>query len=194
MRFFFFGLLRDRDILETVLGRPVAADGFALARLAGYRLARLRGDSFPLLLSAPGASVEGVVVEGLAGRDIERIAFYESIEYEPRAVEVTLAGEGAVEARVFVGSPAAAHDGEDWRFEDWRARHKADDLLEAELWMTLHGHLGIAEADRLWDQAMARLAEPGDKVRFLSRIKDTAGDPQRLIERLREAGAEACQD
>lgn len=171
MRFFFFGLLRDRDILETVLGRPVAAeDGFAVARLAGYRLVRLRGDSFPLLLDAPGASVEGVALEGLDEREIGRIAFYESIEYQPRALQVTLAGGGAVEARAFSGAPAAAHDGEDWRFEDWRACHKADDLLEAALWMTLHGHLGVAEADRLWDRAMARLAAPGDKARFLARI------------------------
>ncbi len=66
MRLFFFGLLRDSDVLELVTGRPWAADRFTGAWLAGARLIHLRGETFPMLVAAPGGRVSGVVVEGLA--------------------------------------------------------------------------------------------------------------------------------
>lgn len=155
MRFFFFGLLRDRDILELVLGRPAQRWPLPCARLAGFHLARLRGDSFPLLLPAPGGAVEGIVVEDFAEAELDRLHFFESVEYAPRPVQVELAEGGMTEAHIFAATERAHHDDEEWHFEDWLARHKARDLRESELWMALYGHLSIAEADRLWDEALA---------------------------------------
>ncbi len=155
MRFFFFGLLRDRDFLELVLGRPALRWPLPCARLAGFRLVRLRGDSFPLLLPAPGGTVEGIVVEDFAEAELDRLHFFESVEYAPRPVQVERAEGGIIEAHIFAATERALHDGEEWHFEDWLARHKAKDLRESELWMTLYGHLSIAESDRLWDAALA---------------------------------------
>ncbi len=155
MRFFFFGLLRDLDVLELVTGRPWTADRFLGARLADAALVHLRGEAFPILVPAPGAWVPGVVVAGLGGSDLDRIRFFESVEYEPAKVAVELWGGEAVEAHAFAATPRTARNEEPWSFEQWRARDKAQALHEAELWMALYGRLSIEEADRRWDETLA---------------------------------------
>ena len=99
MRFFYFGLLRDRQVLELVVDRPIAAYPFPPAKLRDARLVRLRGQTYPMLVPAPGRWVDGVVVDGLGDADVARILFFESVEYEPKPLEVVGAD----------GSPLAAH-------------------------------------------------------------------------------------
>ncbi len=165
MRFFFFGLLRDSDVLELVTGRPWAADRFTGARLADARLVHLRDETFPMLVAAPGVWVPGVLVEGLAESDLDRIGFFESVEYQPSTVEVELQGGGGIEARAFAATARAAPHEEPWSFENWSLHHKARALRETELWMALHGHLSAEEADRRWDAARAAGQTIEDMVR-----------------------------
>ncbi len=165
MRFFFFGLLRDKDVLELVVDRPLPVPAFHRARLGDVRLVRLRGETSPMLVGSPGAWVSGVIVEGLAEAEIERIHFFESLEYEPCIVEVEPLDGGRVEALAFAATARTAHDDREWRFEDWLARHKTQVLRETELWMAFFGHLEIAEADRRWDEALAAGRSIEDLVR-----------------------------
>lgn len=165
MRFFFFGLLRDKDVLELVIDRPLPVQAFPRARLGDAHLVRLRDETSPMLVRNPGEWVPGVIVEGLAGADLERIHFFESLEYEPCTVEVEPLDGGCVEALAFAATAGTAHDAEEWRFEDWLARHKTQDLRETELWMAFFGHLEIAEADRRWDEALAAGRTIEDLVR-----------------------------
>ncbi len=137
-----------------------------------------------MLVGNPGAWVPGVIVEGLAGADLERIHFFESLEYKPCTVEVEPLDGGRVEARAFAATARTAHDDEDWRFEDWVARHKTQDLRETELWMAFFGHLEIAEADRRWDEALAAGRSIEDLVREVrgaplqAGFRDTRRDSQ----------------
>lgn len=157
MRFFFFGLLRDRDVLEMVLGRAVPDQPFGAARLPGYKIVALRGESYPALAPDPGSVVDGLLAESLSASDIDRIEFYESVEYETATFEVERPDGARVEARAFVATArAVAHEVRAWRFDDWRARHKARDLREGALWMKLYGRVSAEEADRLWDEALAQ--------------------------------------
>ncbi len=165
MRFFFFGLLRDADVLERVTGRLWTADRFTGARLADARLVRLRGETFPMLVAAPGVWVPGLLVEGVTESDLDRIRFFESVEYQPATVEVELQVGGRVEARAFATTLRAVHDEEPWSFVVWRLRDKARALCEAELWMALHGYLSVEEADRRWDAALAAGQTIEDLVR-----------------------------
>ena len=172
MRFFFFGLLRDSDVLELVTGRPRPAALLPAARLEGFRLARLRDESFPMLLSAPGAAVPGIIAEGIVESDLDRIQFFESVEYEPTTVEVVLQSGGeAIAAQAFAATGRAAHDEMPWSFEDWRNRDKLRSLREAELWMALYGHLSVEEADRRWDAALAAGQTIEDMVREVCTTK-----------------------
>ena len=154
MRFFFFGLLSDREMLNLVAGREVPGHPFPAARLPGYRLVRMRNETFPMLASAAGEHVPGVIVDNLGEADLDRILFFESVEYEPKAVMVETAG-GPIEAKAFATTARAVADHEPWTFADWERRFKAHDLYEARLWMSFHGVVDVAEADRLWDEALA---------------------------------------
>ena len=177
MRFFFFGLLSDLDIFELVIDRAAPGRPFPRAHLADHRLVRLRRETFPMLVSAPGAHVPGVIVDGLSEADVERILFFESVEYEPRPIAVH-AGELRVEAHAFATTARAVPDQEVWTFEDWQRRFKAHDLREARLWMALHGHVDATEADRLWDEARAQgrpLEDLVDEVRGVARRAGTGG-------------------
>ncbi len=155
MRFFFFGSLRDHDILETVIGRPFPRRPFPAAQLPDHRLERMAKETFPLLVAAPGACAPGIVVEGLQAADIARIHFFESLEYEPRLHPVELAAGGVLDCHLFAATAVAGVTGESWHFDDWAARHKAKELREARLWMAFHGRVTAAEADRLWNEAVA---------------------------------------
>ncbi len=165
MRFFFFGLLRDADVLERVTGRLWAADRFTGARLADARLVRLRGETFPMLVAAPGFWVPGALVEGLNESDLHRIRFFESVEYQPSTVEVELRAGERIEARAFATTQRAIPDEQPWSFEIWRLRDRARALRETELWMALYGHLSAEEADRRWDAALAAGQTIEDLVR-----------------------------
>ena len=181
MQFFFFGLLRDADMREVVLGRCVPAGRVRPARLSGARLATLRGYTYPVLVRdaglhvtgshVTGSHVPGVVVEELTAEDIARISFYESVEYAIETVAVDLADGGSLEARVFATAERGAVDDRAWRLEDWTVRDKTRDLHEARLWMALYGRLDVEEADRLWDETIAA----GRTIEDL--VEQVCGDP-----------------
>ena len=162
-------------MLELVIGRPAPKRRFPRARLADARLVRLRDEAYPMLIEAPGACVPGLIVEGLIETDLDRIQFFESVEYETLTVEVELLEGGRVEAQAFASTAKAAHDDEDWRFEEWRARHKAQDLRETSLWMAFHGRFTVQEADRLWDEARAAGRPIEDLVREACGVQVPAG-------------------
>ncbi len=170
----FFGLLRDTDMLELVTGRPWAADRFTSARLAGARLVQLRDETFPMLVAAPGVWVPGVLAEGLGEADLDRIRFFESVEYQPSRVEVELSGGEGVEAHAFATTERAVHDQAPWSFGDWSLHHKARALRETELWMALHGQLSVEEADRRWDAALAAGQTIEDLVREICEAPERA--------------------
>lgn len=154
MRFFFFGLLSDPELLDLVVGRPMPGRPFPAARLKDHRLVRMQRETFPMLVPAPSQVVPGIIVDGLNDTDLARINFFESVEYEPRPLTVELAG-APLEALAFGTTARAVPGQEAWTFEDWRIRFKAHDLREARLWMSFYGVVDVDEADRLWDEARA---------------------------------------
>jgi len=165
VRFFFFGLLSDLDILELVIDRAAPGQPFPPARLWDRRLYRLEKETFPMLVEAPGDAVPGVIVEGLTGADVARIEFFESVEYEHRPIEVELKTGQRIEARAFATTSRAAATAEAWTVGDWQRRYKAKDLREAAIWMSLYGVLSIEDADRLWDAAFESGRSPDEAVR-----------------------------
>jgi len=165
LRYFFFGLLSDVDILELVIDRPAPGQPFPAARLEDRRLHRVENETYPMLVEAPGELVPGVIVEDLTAGDLARIEFFESVEYEHRPIDVDLLSGARIAARAFAATAHAAPATELWTLEDWRRRHKAKDLRDAAMWMSLYGLLSIAEADRLWNAALESGRPPEDAVR-----------------------------
>ena len=127
MRFFFYGTLRDRDLLSLVLGRPVARDGLKPAVLRDWRRHPARGKTYPILLRERGAVTEGDVLDGVSSAEQRCLALYEGEGYDLIRVFATI-GDGDTPLGMMMFAPSGkappALDG-DWSLDEWRIRHKA---------------------------------------------------------------------
>jgi hypothetical protein len=127
MRFFFYGTLRDRDLLALVLGRPVARDALKPAVLRDWCRHPARGKSYPVLVRQRGATTMGDVLDGVSASEQRRLTIYEGEGYRLTRAFATVDGAAGPRAvllfaRSAKGPPAL--DG-DWSLDEWRAQHKA---------------------------------------------------------------------
>ncbi len=158
MACFFFGTLRDRDVLALVIGRDVPVADVETAEIDGFRLARVVDESYPALVPQAGGRVEGVLVSGLGVVEVERLVWFEGKEYAPKTVEVLLTASGArVEASMQAPTRHLEIGEDDWDFQSWQRREK--DLLIALTrgHMALFGRTDLDAAIDAWDQAREEL-------------------------------------
>lgn len=154
---FFYGTLRDSDVLSAVLGPHSQEPKIRPARLEDVGVFRVRNEDYPIALPQPGATAEGLLVEGLSAEACARLAFFEDeFDYglEDRDIEV----EGrVVSAKVFI----AHRDGMDpdgpWDFEGWLREHKTHFLWAAKELMQGYGHVPMEECDALWNGIRGRV-------------------------------------
>ena len=156
MRFFFYGTLMDHDVIEIVLGRALAARRLQPARLDGYCAQIAIDEAVPVLRSAPGSSVLGVVIENLTVADAERICFFEESEYDSEPCEVVVDGVGVVTAYVHLNSQLRVNEKQSWDFPRWQAEEKPLFLILARQWMRHVGATDLRAADEEWDRTRAR--------------------------------------
>jgi hypothetical protein len=123
MRFFFYGTLIDPDVRRLVLG-PLAPAAVEPASLSGWRRVPLPGVTYPTILRAPLASVDGVLARGLDAAGRRRLIDYESDDYDLIDVEVTIAAGRRLAALAFVGKPGQVRGVGLWEFTAWQRRHK----------------------------------------------------------------------
>jgi Gamma-glutamyl cyclotransferase, AIG2-like len=135
MTYFFFGTLMDRDVLATVLDRPVASAEMIPAWLHDYRRVRAAAVSYPLLVPAPGVVVGGVVFRPRDDRDDVRIRHFEGEEYFARWMNVRLGRGRRRAARVFFAGEVLQATAESWDLVAWTSAHKAAFLVQCREWM-----------------------------------------------------------
>jgi len=127
MRFFFYGTLRDRDLLALVLGRPVARDGLKPALLRDWRRHPARGKTYPILVRERGGTTDGDVLDGVSAVEQRRLTIYEGEGYDLIRVFATIGG-GDTPLGVMLFAPSGkappALEG-DWSLDEWRLQHKA---------------------------------------------------------------------
>jgi ADP-ribose pyrophosphatase len=123
-------------LLASVLGRAPQA---MPARLSEHRIVWAEGQDFPMILPAPGAVAEGMLVEGIDKDDRTRLDFYEGgFAYAP--VEMAVHTDaGSVAAMVYVAQAGRWQPAEDWRLEDWASRFGAAVTAAAGDVMALYG-------------------------------------------------------
>lgn len=109
---FVYGSLVDPACLDGVLGHRHLGERLA-ARLPGYRRIITRGFEWPFIVTATGASVDGVLLMDLSPYDMHVLDRYEEVEfgiYRRELVEVEAWGCGArpiyVRAATYVAGPA----------------------------------------------------------------------------------------
>jgi CBS domain-containing protein len=124
MRFFFYGVLLDYDVMALVIGRRLPPSAFVPARARGHVRRRARGVSYPILVRDPGGQVEGVIVGGLTRRDVERLSAFEGPRYRIGPLKVRVAGRLETvsvfepKERSFQAVDRA------WNLTLWQGRHK----------------------------------------------------------------------
>lgn len=121
--FFFYGTLMDADIRNAVLGRFTKSETVTPACLPGWRRVGLRGRSYPVIVPAAGAAVDGLAVS--FAEDAERpvtdlLTAFEGHEYDLASLELS---SGDV-VSVFAGARRCHPTGRAWSLSDWQRRHK----------------------------------------------------------------------
>jgi hypothetical protein len=164
-RYFFFGTLMDRDVLELVLERPVAADTLVPARLAGYRRVRILRDSFPILVEDSGSSVDGVVFTTASAEENARILFFEDYDYDMAPCRPVLTDGRTVEATFCGAEDGVLASDEPWDLARWAVRHKDGFLKLSKVYMACFGRLTPEQAEPIWVETRERLRAEGILVR-----------------------------
>lgn len=153
---FFYGSLRDEELLALVIGRP-DLDGIERrpAFVKDRRIGRVAGQSFPMLFEAPGEKAEGVVVIGLTPEECDRLDFFEDGDYAitPLSVETEA---GPLQAFVYAPTGRLRDSGEPWDLEAWRARDKPLLIECAREQMSYFGRVDRALVELWWPDIEAR--------------------------------------
>lgn len=166
---FFFGTLRDHDLLEVVLDRQVAPGEVTAARADGFAARSLAGESYPYLARVQGEAATGVVFRPASVTDMSRLEYFEDIEYGLSRISVQTAG-GPVEAIHFEAEPRMQHRTQDaaWDFTAWQRDEKDVAIEAAREHMSYLGKLPMGEVDALWT---------GIKIRAIMRARAKVAVP-----------------
>ena len=133
-RIFVYGTLQFPRIAAAVAGRPL--EGLA-ARLHGFARFRVAGEPYPGIVPRSGASVDGLVYEGVDGPALARMDAFEGCMYQREDVTVEkLADRTPVAAQAYVVRPRwrPALAGTDWDpgafAREWHAAYLRECLDE----------------------------------------------------------------
>ncbi|HET7409609.1 MAG TPA: gamma-glutamylcyclotransferase family protein, partial [Paracoccaceae bacterium] len=151
---FFFGTLRDRELLEVVLDRAVAPDEMRPARAPDHAGRRLAGQAYPHLVEEPGAAAEGVVFRA-SDDELDRLAWFEEAEYGLAPIRAETA-DGPVQAHYFRAT-AKLQPGEGlWDIALWHREERAVAIEAARELMAHYGHFPVERMDEIWPGIMTR--------------------------------------
>ncbi|MEM9097249.1 MAG: NUDIX domain-containing protein [Pseudomonadota bacterium] len=164
---FFYGSLRDHDLLEIVLDRPVAAGEVVPAIAPDHMTCRLVTDAYPILVDDVGAEAHGCVLLAPTDLDIDRMIYFEEAEYGLVDIQVETE-DGPVAALYFRGTDKQPPTDLPWNYAQWRANDRAAALHAAREYMSYYSKLTITEVDALWkgimDRAHQRARAEGETV------------------------------
>ncbi len=117
---FVYGSLRDRSLLDIVLGHGGAQ--VCAAILPDHKVSWAEGQVFPYIEAASGASAEGLLLRGLTEADVARLDFYEGgFGYDLRRIEVF--ADCAQSAEVYFPRPGLWTAGAPFALADWQATY-----------------------------------------------------------------------
>ena len=152
---FFFGSLRDRALLELVLGRPVSDRDIAPARAPGFATFALADEAYPFLAEAAGAAAQGIVVSGISSDDLERLTYFEETEYGLQPITIESAGVRR-EVQHFASTGKAATTDGLWDYNAWLRDEKPVAMEAASELMAHMGIVPMEQIDTIWTGIMIR--------------------------------------
>ena len=154
MRWFFFGSLLDRDVMQIVLDRPMHDMAIQPAVLHGFARYRVEQETFPALSPCADGVVEGILVDGLNDEDARRICFFEGDEFALQTLTVRCTEGREHPALVFTATNLIELSAELWELEQWQRHHKSLYLTMSRDWMQAYGRADYTELNRYWRRAL----------------------------------------
>ena len=152
---FFYGTLRDRPLLEIVMGASGDALDVTPAILPGYKVSSVAEGPFPMIETCVNEAAMGVLVRGLTPDQIARLDYYEGgFGYDLH--QVTL--EDGQSGEVYVPQPDLWTGKGPWDLSEWQeewgalSRHAAVEVM---------GYMGSRSRDdvaRMFPRIRARAA------------------------------------
>tara|TARA_R100000365_G_scaffold3485_1_gene11612 strand:- start:544 stop:969 length:426 start_codon:yes stop_codon:yes gene_type:complete len=125
---FVYGTLRDREILEGVLGRAVPPADRVDARAYGWRTVYYPDRLYPALVPANQWTL-GLMIAGLGQRDMARLDAFEGDEYRRGMIEIETQG-GTGTAQTYFPTKTINTDAPRWTFETWTALHRPQAIAQ----------------------------------------------------------------
>lgn len=177
---FLYGTLRHMPLLEVVLGRSAQS---RRAWLEGCATRWVSGESFPMIVPEPGASAEGVVIEGISPDEAARLDFYENGFGYEACDSAVMTEQGATRARVYFPPPGRWSVGAPFDLDEWRARWGA---VASEAARDVMALFGVRDAQGV----LARY--PSMLLRAAARLRAATGGPTQL--RRQAAADDICVD
>lgn len=123
---FAYGTLRDREILEGVLGRRVAGADLRDARAIGWRTVYCPQRLYPALVRGTQWA-EGCLISGIDQTDFARLDAFEGDEYQRGTIEVT-SRDGTLMAQTYFPTGEIGSAAPLWSFEDWTRLHRPETI------------------------------------------------------------------
>jgi len=117
---FFYGSLRDEELLRIVLGDEEARIELRQAELADHSATWAKGHPFPMIAKISGERATGLLAMNLNDDQVARINFYEGgFSYDLGKTTASTDG-GHVECEVYYPQVGLFERGEKWHLSDWQ--------------------------------------------------------------------------
>lgn len=141
----------DGDVRSCVLGNSSSQRIVTKpATIAGYRKVCLPHETYPVLVPDANRCAEGILLDGLDRRELDRIVFFEGEEYELSPCTAALADGSFIDALFFDEGIMPRPQSKDWSFSFWVDQHKDYMLRQTAHYMSYFGLMSAVEADQYW--------------------------------------------
>jgi hypothetical protein len=154
MRFFFYGSLLDPAIRRAVMGPRAERCRIVPAALDGWRRCRRQEPLYPILQRAPGATVQGCLVQDVDAAAAARLSAFEGPAYRTALVRVRRDAGGIAEAYVFLPKRRLASPSR-WDPADWSRGRQGRALRLAHAEMARDGRIAMGRLLTAWRRRFA---------------------------------------
>lgn len=154
---FFYGTLRHRPLLESVLGRVFQDDECREGVLRKHQARAIKGVDFPMICEMDGEAA-GLLCQNLSEQEVARLNYYEGgFDYELRDVTIDTA-KGPSAAQVYFPIQSGWRDAGPWDLTRWITE---DGALAVEASHEVMEHFGVisdAELEAMFPMIRSRAA------------------------------------
>lgn len=150
---FFYGTLRDTGVRRCVFADTIEREQIIDARAQGYSTMFYPGETYPVLVPAPGVVTVGQVLLEPSVEAIERMAFFEVSEYELADLTAITATGETLQVRYNRANDSGLEFTKPWDYKKWQLTER-DNFLEVtrQYMERCWGKMNLAEAGVVWSE------------------------------------------